>query len=301
MNIWRGIFTRLVAALPVVFAMSAISIAATVDRDYRMGDDATEGAVNGGPVATTFDSAGVPGQGQLVDLTAVNTPTYVAISGRPDGVGGRGIQFDASQSEYLHGFNLGFPEDSFSAATHTTLAGGTLDYLGISNRGFQFWVRPTSTAVQTIVMDTNRHGARINSSGKFSMRYNGRGLSIRRRGRAQYVVSRGSRASERGGEWLSDVRQWRRGSGCTRLATTTIGPIWSWERIPRATTQAIMSRFPRLSDSPEAPPNSSAALSMISRCSSSAPRRRRRRSIMARSIWLWITNSWLQRSPASRA
>ena len=113
------------------------------------------------------------GQGQLVDLTAVNSPVYAAISGRPDGVGGRGIQFNAAQSQYLHGFNLGFPENSFSAATHTTLSGGTLDYLGIGNRGFQFWVRPTSTAAQTMVMDTNQHGARISSSGKFSMRYDG--------------------------------------------------------------------------------------------------------------------------------
>jgi hypothetical protein len=136
-----------------------------------MGDDPAEGAVTGGPVSVTFDSAGAIGQGQLVDLTAVNTPTYVAITGRPDGVGGRGIQFNAAQQEYLHGFNLGFPEDSFSAASHHTPTGGNLDYLGISNRGLQFWVRPTSTAVQTLVMDTNQHGVRINSNGNFSMRY----------------------------------------------------------------------------------------------------------------------------------
>jgi hypothetical protein len=138
-----------------------------------MGDEASEGAVNGGPVTETFDSAGQAGVGELVDLTAVNTPTYVAITGRPDGVGGRGIQFNAAQMEYLHGFNLGFPQTSFSAATHTTQNGGGLDYQGISNRGLQFWARPSSTAVQTLVMDTNRHGVRINENGKFSMRYNG--------------------------------------------------------------------------------------------------------------------------------
>jgi hypothetical protein len=138
-----------------------------------MGDEAAEGATNGGPVTKTFDSAGQAGAGQLVDLTAVNTPTYVAITGRPDGGGGRGIQFNAAQMEYLHGFNLGFPEDSFSAATHTTQSGGGLDYQGISNRGLQFWVRPSSTAVQSLVMDTNRHGVRINENGRFSMRYNG--------------------------------------------------------------------------------------------------------------------------------
>jgi Concanavalin A-like lectin/glucanases superfamily len=172
MNNWRGTFTGFVMATAAALVMSAVSFAATLDRDYRMGDDAAEGAVNGGAVSSTFDSAGAPAQGQLVDLAAVNTPTYVAIVGRPDGVAGRGIQFDAAQQEYLHGFNLGFPEDSFSAATHTTQAGGNLDYLGIANRGFQFWVRPTATTAQSIVMDTNRHGARISSGGKFSIRYN---------------------------------------------------------------------------------------------------------------------------------
>ena len=173
MNVWRGNFTRLVTTVVGMLAIVAVSAAATLDRNYRMGDDPAEGAVTGGSVTATFDSAGQPGLGQLVDLTAVNTPTYVAISGRPDGGGGRGIQFNATQQEYLHGFNLGFPEDSFSAATHHTPTGGSLDYLGISNRGLQFWVRPTSTAVQTLVMDTNQHGARINSNGRFSMRYAG--------------------------------------------------------------------------------------------------------------------------------
>jgi hypothetical protein len=139
-----------------------------------MGDDPAEGASPGGSVSNTFDSVGQPGQGQLVDLTAVSQPTYVTITGRPDGGnGGLGIQFNAAQMEYLHGFNLGFPEESFSAVMHHTPNGGALDYQGISDRGFQFWVRPTSTAVQTLVMDTNQHGVRINANGRFSMRYAG--------------------------------------------------------------------------------------------------------------------------------
>lgn len=173
MNLRRENVALLLAAGVLLSAISAPSRAATLDRDYRLGDDAAEGAVTGGAVTTTFDGAGQLGQGQLVDLTAVNTPTYAAISGRPDGVGGRGIQFNAAQSEYLHGFSLGFPEDSFSAATHTTLNGGNLDYLGIGNRGFQFWARPSATTAQTLVMDTNQHGVRINSNGRFSMRYAG--------------------------------------------------------------------------------------------------------------------------------
>jgi trimeric autotransporter adhesin len=168
----RRIYPLLVASA-IGLMMISTATAATLDRHYRMGDDPAEGAAAGGAVNSTFDSVGQPGQGQLVDLAAVNTPTYASITGRPDGGSGLGIQFNAAQQEYLHGFNLGFPEDSFSAATHHTPSGGALDYQGISNRGFQFWVRPTSTAVQTLVMDTNQHGVRINSNGRFSMRYAG--------------------------------------------------------------------------------------------------------------------------------
>jgi hypothetical protein len=172
MNFCKQFILRLSMALAGSFAFSLVS-AATLDRDYKMGDDPAEGASAGGNVSATFDSFGQPGVGQLVDLTAVNTPTYAAITGRPDGGGGLGIQFNAAQMEYLHGFNLGFPEDSFSAATHHTPTGGALDYMGIGNRGFQFWAKPTSTAVQTLVMDTNQHGVRINSNGRFSMRFAG--------------------------------------------------------------------------------------------------------------------------------
>ena len=174
MNGFRGSSTRLLAIAAGLFALSAVADAATLDRHYRMGDDSAEGAAAGGAVNVTFDSVGQPGLGQLVDLTAVNTPTYVTITGRPDGGnGGLGIQFNSAQQEYLHGFNLGFPEESFSAATHHTPNGGALDYQGISNRGLQFWVRPTSTAVQTLVMDTNQHGVRINANSRFAMRYAG--------------------------------------------------------------------------------------------------------------------------------
>jgi hypothetical protein len=140
----------------------------TIDRNYRMGDDPAEGAAANVPVAVTFDSAGMPGLSQLIDLNAVNSPTYRSITGRPDGVGGLGIEFNATQQEYLRGPALGDPDASPSAISQ----GGTIDYTGIVNRGFQFWVRPQATTAQSLVMDTNRHGARINSAGRFSMRYN---------------------------------------------------------------------------------------------------------------------------------
>ena len=154
-----------------------------------MGDDGAEGASAGAAVSTTFDSAGSPGLGQLVDLTAVNSPTYSTISGRPDGGSGLGIQFNGASNQYLHGFNLGFPQTSFSAASHTTTTGGSLDYQGISNRGLQFWARPTSTAVQSLVMDTNQHGVRINSQRQILNALRKCRLCIDRQRCSQHLVS----------------------------------------------------------------------------------------------------------------
>jgi hypothetical protein len=107
----------------------------------------------------------------LIDLTGVNSPTYRTITGRPDGVGGLGIEFSAAQQEYLRGPNLGDPSVSASSTLHSPP--GSINYAGIVNRGLQFWVKPQATTAQTLVMDTNQHGARINSSGRFSMRYAG--------------------------------------------------------------------------------------------------------------------------------
>lgn len=168
MNSRQSVVVLLVLAL-ASFTVTQVVQASTLDRNYKMGDDASEGAVANGAVSTTFDSQGEPGMNQLVDLTAVNSPVYREITGRPDGAGGKGIEFNAAQQSFLHGPSLGDPAVSYSSIGGS----GTLNYTGIVNRGFQFWVRPTSTAVQSLVMDTNQHGARINEAGKFSMRYAG--------------------------------------------------------------------------------------------------------------------------------
>jgi hypothetical protein len=173
MNAWRWTFTTLAAAAALSFAALA-SANVTVDRDYRLGDAAGEGAVNsanvgsGNAFGTTFDAAGLPGMSQLIDLNPVNSPVYRTITGRPDGIGGFGVEFNGALEEYLRAPNLGDPSVSVSSIG----GGGTIDYSGIVNRGLQFWVKPSATTAQTLVMDTNRHGARINAAGKFSMRYN---------------------------------------------------------------------------------------------------------------------------------
>jgi hypothetical protein len=175
MRLGRWTFATLAMLAAGTLAVSAASAAVTLDRDYRLGDQASEGAVNnadvgsGNPDGATYDSAGVAGMGQLPFLIPVNTPNYVAITGRPDGVGGRGIEFNAAESEYLRGPFLGSPPSSFSSDTQN----GTLDYAGVFDRGFQFWVRPASTAAQALVVDTLDHGVRILANGNYAMTYAG--------------------------------------------------------------------------------------------------------------------------------
>lgn len=156
-------------------AVSSATAAVTLDRDYRLGDLPAEGAVSAANVGSgnannaTLDSAGEPSSGQLPFLTPVNAPKYTTISGRPDGVGGLGVQFNAAAQQYLHGPFLGSPPDSFSSAGQQ----GNLDYTGVFDRGFQFWVRPTSSAASALVIDTFDHGVRILPSGNYGMTYSG--------------------------------------------------------------------------------------------------------------------------------
>ncbi|MGL4512603.1 MAG: PEP-CTERM sorting domain-containing protein [Lacipirellulaceae bacterium] len=160
-----------------------------VDRLYTFGE--AQGATAGSSVTQTvsFDSAGAPGQNQLIDLlvrrgTAEQpnggpAATYVTTADRPDGRGGVGIQLNASNfgRQYLRtGFaeGLNFPERSPSSTFSTAPGGGagTIDYTRINDRGFEIWVKPTTVSgEQHIVMDTQQHGVLINAQGKFAMRY----------------------------------------------------------------------------------------------------------------------------------
>jgi hypothetical protein len=151
-----------------------------VDRDYRMGDN-DPAAASGTIVSVTRDNAGALGMNQLIDMTGQTrgggSPTYITIAGRPDGGTGLGIRLNpnATDRQYLRtGADeaLNFPERSPSS-TEGTLPGGTLDYLYITDRGFQLWVQPSAVNDAHIVMDSNNHGALITPAGKFGMRYAG--------------------------------------------------------------------------------------------------------------------------------
>ncbi|MEM9658775.1 MAG: hypothetical protein AAF961_10475, partial [Planctomycetota bacterium] len=186
---------RPTALLAVVFTtvvcVARANAAVTVDRMYRLGDDPRENAVAGAEVAETvpdppfgqgesIDSEGEVGAGQLVVNVSPNFdfgPTYVEIVGRPDGGTGLGVQFDGENFENLLGQRLGTPSTSISS----TFAGGSRDLDFILDRGLQFWTQPLLVPDTMsgdpadddhIVMDTNNHGALINSNGRFAMRYN---------------------------------------------------------------------------------------------------------------------------------
>ena len=180
----RRSFQPLVALVCLAVICSGnVTIASTLDRNYRMGDDPLEGAVVGGTVASagigTRDSEGMAGMNQRIHLLGRSrlssslAPKYVDVADRPDGVNGFGIQLNPLGPEraYLHtGFTeaLNFPERSPSSIF---APGGTIDFTVINDRGFQIWAKPTIVRESHIVMDTNQHGVLINDSNQFAMRY----------------------------------------------------------------------------------------------------------------------------------
>jgi hypothetical protein len=167
MYIHRRILTLFVMIGTSLMLTASAAADGTLLRWHRMGEQ--EGGVNNGAVFQTLDTNLGGADFTDLPLDGTNTPTYRTIAGRPDGGGGIGIEFNAAQSENLSGVAINRPSQSQLEQGE----GGSYDLAGISDRGFQFWARPTSTtAAQSLVLDTDRHGARINSSGRFSMLYN---------------------------------------------------------------------------------------------------------------------------------
>ncbi|MBN1852540.1 MAG: hypothetical protein JW829_07435 [Pirellulales bacterium] len=149
----------------------------TADRLYLMGDDPNEFAVFGMPPYTTVDSAYTPPGGlgdeqSLEDFFGTVLYANVGSTGlaRPGAAAGEsGLEFNGTNA-YLQAHRLGYPHSSAAS----TISGGPLDYTGIWARGFQLWVyakSPVGGADQDIVMDTDQHGLRINTSGKWVMTY----------------------------------------------------------------------------------------------------------------------------------
>jgi hypothetical protein len=156
--------------------------AATVDRNYQLGDDAQENAVVGQTVGQasvvanhTLDSAS---QGSFFDMPQTGGPTYINASptggatARPGArANEKGIQFTGSSSQYLGG----------SAGFGSPREGGALANPAIDNysnsRFMQIWARPTvdTGARQDVVNDTFQFGIHVTAGDTWGHTYGGTG------------------------------------------------------------------------------------------------------------------------------
>lgn len=186
MVLWRNVVMHAIAVVWMNVCCCAIGSGSTLDRDYLFGEDGFELGSAGDLAGTifkgarlTFDSFGSPDTGDLQDLLVEGNPRYASVSDRPFFSGGVGIAFDGN-GDYLRGSNLNLPATSAASFSNDDDPSdiqipGPNNYEGISDRYFQFWVKPDSASqarTQSLVMDTNQHGVRI-VDGKWSMRYAG--------------------------------------------------------------------------------------------------------------------------------
>ena len=108
MNMRRQIFTTLTAIVASTSIAAVAQASGTLIRWHKMGEE--EGGTNNSSVSFTLDSPVDGSDFQPLDLSAVNSPTYRTISGRPDGGGGIGIEFNSALSQYLSGEELNWPD-----------------------------------------------------------------------------------------------------------------------------------------------------------------------------------------------
>jgi hypothetical protein len=161
------------ATLATVGVLPTAEAARFVDRDYKLGESDPGNPSPGAFVSQSYDDAGSPGTGSLHDLTAGGNARYANVSSRPFAAGSTlGVEFDGA-SAYLSGLRFGAPTTTASS----TASGGPIDFGNILNRGMQFWVNPHDAklgdgTLQSVVLDTNRHGVLINGAGNWVMRYN---------------------------------------------------------------------------------------------------------------------------------
>jgi hypothetical protein len=179
----------LMAVTLVLAAASQPSFADVAnDREYRLGDDSLEGASAGitlgsGPTniapGKTLDGQGP--SGAFLDIQVVGTPTYVTVTGRPDGVGGLGASFDGpGGGDFLQTpVSMNAPSHMWDSGVFFPPADGirdfALNYEGIFAHGIQAWVQPnaaTQGVRQDLVIDTLEHGIYITAANNWGLLYN---------------------------------------------------------------------------------------------------------------------------------
>lgn len=180
-------FAAVIAAL--LFTASSQALAEVRnDREYRLGDDSLEGASAGitlgsGPSnvapGRTLDSQGP--SGAFLDIQVIGSPTYVNVTGRPDGVGGLGASFDGPGSgDFLQTpVSMNAPSHMWDSGVFFPPTDGirdfALNYEGIFAHGIQAWVQPnaaTQGVRQDLVIDTLEHGIFITASNNWGLLFN---------------------------------------------------------------------------------------------------------------------------------
>jgi hypothetical protein len=179
----------LIAIAPLIAAAPRPAPAnVTNDREYRLGDDSLEGASAGitlgsGPTnvapGRTLDSEGP--SGAFLDIQVIGTPTYVTVTGRPDGVGGLGASFDGpGGGDFLQTpVSMNAPSHMWDSGVFFPPTDGVrdfaLNYEGIFAHGIQAWVQPnaaTQGVRQDIVIDTLEHGIYITAANNWGLLFN---------------------------------------------------------------------------------------------------------------------------------
>ncbi len=188
--IFHIVSCRRMFATVALLLMACAPIRADVqnDREYRLGDDTLEGASAGitlgsgpGNVAPGRTLDGVGPSGAFLDIQVIGTPTYVSITGRPDGVGGLGASFDGPGSgDFLQTpVSMNAPSHMWDSGVFFPPTDGNrdfaLNYEGIFAHGIQAWVRPnaaTQGVRQDIVIDTLEHGIYITAANNWGLLFN---------------------------------------------------------------------------------------------------------------------------------
>ncbi|HEX2477590.1 MAG TPA: PEP-CTERM sorting domain-containing protein, partial [Lacipirellulaceae bacterium] len=181
----RGVSLLLILICAIGLLSPHRSFAAvTLDREYRFGDEPSEGAVlnnqlgSGNGFGLTFDSRGTSGAGDLQDLTpAGGSVTYTNVSSRPQASGsvfGAAFAGGRLQGDFEAGAGgLGYP-----GATPSPNGNPSVDYSSITTRGIQLWVNPTDTgARQEIINDTYQFGIHINANDTWGMTWGATGAA----------------------------------------------------------------------------------------------------------------------------
>ena len=187
---WRffRVSRHLCCSVAVAGIFVTTTFAAENDRQYDLGDDGAEGAIEGNAVGSatggvTYDSAGSLGAGDLQDLEVDGSPTYVSVSDRPGASGGDlGASFSGSDALSTP-ISMNAPTQMWDNASFFPGPPPQIfphNYEGIFSHGVQLWAKPnqaalgtpeTPTAAQTLVSDTNEHGIGITATGNWELLY----------------------------------------------------------------------------------------------------------------------------------